>query len=212
MSNITRWEIYGIVLVAFLVIGGGLWEEHRAAQSGIEGMRQTIQSIEEGRQHDQQALQATLAAIAQTKRETVTPAQVIRELPSVIQLPAPISLSSPSPAQSVGAARDNNNPLRQSSGGEQPVATGAFSSAPEGTGATIPAVDLKPLFDRLADCKACDAQVAEDRLTIQQVTAERDAAVKAAKGGSFWTRVKHDAKVIGVTLAIGAAVGYAAHR
>lgn len=194
MTEFTKWEVRLVVLVVLLAIGGGLWEEHRSAQSGIDSMKQTIAAIEGDRKNEQQALQATLAAIAQTKKETITPAQVIRELPQVISLPAPIIQQS-QPVVPPATRGDTGLPEKPS-----PIV------------GVIPQEDFKPLFDRLADCKACDAQVALDKEAIQQVTAERDAAVMAAKGGSFWHRVKHDAKVIGVTLVIGAAVGYAAHH
>ena len=84
--------------------------------------------------------------------------------------------------------------------------------APQQSDATIPAVDLKPLFDRLSDCKACDAKVTEQGSEIAQLTKERDDAVKTAKGGSFWHRLKHDAKVIAIGGAVGFTVGLLVHR
>ena len=78
----------------------------------------------------------------------------------------------------------------------------------------VPAADLKPLFDFVQDCRACQAKLttAQQDLKDEQaknaaLAAERDAAVKAAKGGSLWRRTARAAK----WLAVGFAVGYAVH-
>src|SRR5258708_1762962 len=91
-------------------------------------------SAADARQHDRDAqLAQTLASLAAEKRTIVTPAQIVRELPSQISLPSPIVLQSP-PASP-------NSPSPQ-------------------TNAVIPAEDLKPLYDFTIDCKACQAKLA----------------------------------------------------
>jgi len=76
--------------------------------------------------------------------------------------------------------------------------------------AEIPKADLKPLYDFVQDCRACQARLAaaNANLTNEQARSaalarERNAAVTAAKGGGFWRQLKRNTK----WLAIGAAVG-----
>jgi hypothetical protein len=77
--------------------------------------------------------------------------------------------------------------------------------------ATIPATDLKPLYDFVQDCRACQAQLAaakqnsaDDAAKLASLSRERDAAITAAKGGTFWRRLRRNA----AWLAAGAALGY----
>jgi hypothetical protein len=81
--------------------------------------------------------------------------------------------------------------------------------------AQLPAADLKPLYDYVQDCRACQAQLAaakqnaaDDAAKIAALTRERDAAVTAAKGGSFLRRLRRNAE----WFAVGALVGFAAKR
>jgi hypothetical protein len=74
----------------------------------------------------------------------------------------------------------------------------------------IPGADLKPLYDQLEDCRACQASLsaaqsdlADERTKLAATAAERDAALQSAKGGAFWPRLKRNAK----WFALGAAVG-----
>lgn len=84
-----------------------------------------------------------------------------------------------------------------------------------GCTAQIPAADLKPLFDYVQNCRACQAELAaakqnseNDAAKIAALTRERDAAITAAKGGSFLRRLRRNA----LWFAIGAAGGYVAAR
>ena len=79
-----------------------------------------------------------------------------------------------------------------------------------GSAAEIPSADLAPLYDYVQDCRACQLQLAaakqnatDDTAKIRALTREREAAVTAAKGGSFWLHLKRNAH----WLAIGAAIG-----
>lgn len=81
--------------------------------------------------------------------------------------------------------------------------------------AEVPAEDLKPLFNYVQDCRACDAELAvahqnasDDAAKIASLTRERDAAITASKGGSFFRRLRRNL----IWLSVGAAVGYAASR
>ena len=88
-------------------------------------------------------------------------------------------------------------------------------SASPDCAAEIPAADLKPLYNYVQDCRACDAELAvakqnasDDAAKIAALTHERAAAITASKGGSFLRRLRRDI----LWLSVGAAMGYAAHR
>lgn len=117
------------------------------------------------------------------------------------------SQSSSSEASSNPAA----NPLP-----DAPSATEASSCDPAaGCVAQIPAADLKPLDSYVQDCRACQDQLsvakqnsADDALKIAALTKDRDAAVTAAKGGTFWRRLRRNAE----WFAVGAATGFVAEH
>jgi hypothetical protein len=79
--------------------------------------------------------------------------------------------------------------------------------------AQIPVADLKPLYDYVQDCRSCQAQLATAKLNaadnavkIAAITRERDAALTAARGGTFWRRLRRNA----LWFAVGAGAGTAA--
>ena len=176
----------------------------------------------DARQHDRDSqLSQTLAALATEKRTIVTPAQIIRELPKTIPLPAPVTLQ-PVPLQidqasSVGATLASPTPNARSAppSGASPALTGD-QSAPDG--AYIPRADLKPLYDFALDCKACQAKLAttqsdlaDERAKTAALTKERDDALKIARGGSASRRLGRAGKWLLVGVAAGAIAAKAAH-
>jgi hypothetical protein len=81
---------------------------------------------------------------------------------------------------------------------------------PSAPTAQIPAADLKPLYDYILDCKACQAKLtaAQSDLTDEKtktatLTKSRDDALRAAKGGSLLQRTARALK----WFALGAAAG-----
>jgi hypothetical protein len=102
-----------------------------------------------------------------------------------------------------------------------PLALTASTSPPDASSspsAQIPAADLKPLFDYVQDCRACQAQLAvakqnssDDAAKIAALTRERDAAVTASRGGSFWRQLRRNVLWLAVGAGIGATAA-AAHR
>jgi len=146
----------------------------------------------DARQHDRDAqLAQTLTTLAAEKRTIVTPAQIIRDLPSQISLPSPIVLQSAPSSPS--------------------------SQAPQ-TNAVIPAEDLKPLYDFTIDCKACQAKLAaaqgdlsDERNKTTALTRERDDALRIARGGSAWRRIGRAAKWFLIGAAAGAVAAKTAH-
>jgi hypothetical protein len=86
----------------------------------------------------------------------------------------------------------------------------AAHDLPDSPTAQIPAADLKPLYDFVQDCRACQAQLASAKLDaadsatkIAALTRERDAAITVAKGGTFWLRLRRNV----LWFAVGASAG-----
>jgi hypothetical protein len=125
--------------------------------------------------------------------------------------PNPATQPSPSGFSGTGTSvhpEDRRACANPSPGASLECSAPAQSAA--GSAAQIPAADLAPLYDYVQDCRACQLQLTvakenatDDAAKIRALTRERDAAVTAAKGGSFWLRLKRNAH----WLAIGAAVG-----
>ncbi len=146
----------------------------------------------DARQHDRDAqLAQTLATLAAEKRTIVTPAQIVRELPTQISLPSPIVLQS--------APALPNSPAPQAN-------------------AVIPAEDLKPLYDFTIDCKSCQAKLAaaqgdltDERKKTAVLTTERDDAVRIARGGSTLRRIGRAAKWFLIGAAAGVVAAKSAH-
>jgi hypothetical protein len=146
----------------------------------------------DARQRDRDTqLAQTLATLAAEKRATVTPAQIVRELPSQIPLPSPIALQS--------APASPNSPSPQPN-------------------AVIPAEDLKPLYDFTIDCNACKAKLAaaqadltDERKKTTSLTHERDDALRIARGGTALRRIARAAKWFLLGAAAGAVASKAAH-
>jgi hypothetical protein len=85
--------------------------------------------------------------------------------------------------------------------------------------AEIPAADIKPLYDYVQDCRACQAQLSaakqdqlDDIAKLAALTRERDVAVTAAKGGTLWRRLRRNAAWFAVGAATGVAFAAAAHH
>jgi hypothetical protein len=136
-----------------------------------------------------------LAQIARIKRSVTQPAEIARRLPAAFSpLPHPLSISF--------AAR----------------ATGAGAPDPPAV-ITVPQADLKPMFDHLQDCHACQEQLrateqdlSDEQAKVTALTIERDAAIKAARGGGFWSRLRTGARWFALGAAAGALAVSAAHH
>lgn len=205
-----------ILLVALLVVAlFAAWRADRRDRVQLNAelaATKQLLAAADARQHDRDAqLAQTLAGLAAEKRAIVTPAQIVRELPRVIPLPAPIVLQTsraPSPAAS-------------------PASTGQHPSGPEfppnnlktdQTSAIIPVEDLKPLYDFALDCKACQAKLAaaqgdlaDEQSKTTALTKERDDALRIAKGGSLRRRIARAAKWFAIGAVAGAIAAKAAH-
>jgi hypothetical protein len=180
------------------------WLEGRDDRTRMEvtmASQGTLIAAAERREQDRaRELQDTLKQIADLKHSVQTPLQVIREIPQYLPpLPKPLELLPPAAPEA--AAKGS--------------ATGTRNGEVPARDVRVPAEDVKPLFDFVQDCRACKARLSAAQSDLQDERAktyalgkERDAAVKAAKGGGFWLRTKRAAK----WLAVGFAIGYVAHR
>ncbi len=146
-------------------------------------------------QQRDRVLSKNLAQISKAERAAKNPADIAKRLPAAFgPLPHALSVSL--------APRDSG------------------SDAPEPPAIiTVPQEDLKPLFDRLEDCRACQEQLAtaqqdlsDERTKVSALKIERDAAVKAARGGGFWSRFRTGLKWFAIGGAIGALAASAVHR
>jgi len=101
-------------------------------------------------------------------------------------------------------------------------ASAANATAPRGANAApavqFPVEDLKPLYDFVQDCRACKAQLdaaradlTDERATSAALTKQRNAAVKAAKGGSFWSRLGRNVKWFALGAGVGVILARTAH-
>jgi hypothetical protein len=208
-------EIIVPIAVAAIVLAAWNADRRDRAQlaADLSTANQTL-SQAAARQHDRDAqLPQTLAALAAEKRTIMTPAQIIRELPQQIPLPAPLALAPTSSADTCSSgpvcgpeglepARPSTNPTGKSAA----------------TQAILPGADLKPLYDFALDCKACQAKLAaaqadltDERAKTTVLTRERNEAVQAAKGGSLLRRIARNAKWLAIGAAAGA-IAAKAHR
>lgn len=179
-----------LALLGFLIVN---WldahDDQVRLSATLDAQKSVIAAAERREQDRAEQLRDTLQRIESLKRAVQTPQQVIKEIPQFLpQLPVPFQVTQ-------GPADPGKPP-------PPPVVT-------------IPPQDLKTLYDFSADCAACRAErdalkasATDQRAKMEALTKERDAAVKAAKGGGFWKRTGQAAK----WLVIGLAVGYAAHR
>jgi hypothetical protein len=190
MSRTLHIVIAATALIAALLIGDA-WRIARKNSVQLAATLATQNAlIEQASAQEEQRnkdLTAALATIAAAKKHVQTPQQAADAIPSVLPpLPLPIKISIPNLAQSPLPLQDD-------------VALASIS---------IPQSDLKPLYDSLQDCRACALErdatkkdLLDEQSRLAALTRERDAAISAAHGGTFWSHLKHAAK----WFAIGAA-------
>ncbi len=203
-------EILVPVLLAIMIFVAWQADRRDRAQlaTQLAAAQQTItQAV--ASQHDRDTLlNQTLAQIAAEKRDAVTPAQILKDLPNAIPLPAAITLETDQVPQPPGKSSPSRSQTARGQTGKLP--NNPIPKLGQATDAILPAADLRPLYDFALDCKACQAKLAtaqsdlsDEKTKTAALTKERDAAVRAAKGGSILRRVARAAK----WFAIGAAAG-----
>ncbi|MGH9776080.1 MAG: hypothetical protein ACRD50_14165 [Candidatus Acidiferrales bacterium] len=229
----SKW-FYAVLAVAILGLGTFAfrsWLESHDDQlqlkTTLQAQQQLIDAANAQEMQHAAELQQALAQVDALKKSVRSPEEILRALPSYLHLPEPITMAAQqsttasSGLQQAGSAAANpvqetGAPSSRSGTNEiLPSNKGKGTPLPDSPSAQIPAADLKPLFDFVQDCRACQLKLAESQATLQDeqaksqaLTRERDAALKAAHGGSFWLRIRRNAK----WLAIGAIAGSIASR
>ena len=151
---------------------------------------------------------ATAELVQQLKdaaAKVTKPEQVPAALPQVITLPAPVVQVPPYFAKSEGnsAKSEGNIPL--------PDAASVKTLALPGD-LIIPKVDVVPLYQQLNTCKQNEAELTTCRQDLADVKVQRDAAITAVKGGTFFTRLKRNAKWFAIGAGVGAGAIAASRR
>jgi hypothetical protein len=184
--------IAAAALLALVLVGDAWRSAHRdSAQlaATVAAQNNTIQQASDREKQRDAQLAAALAAIQAQKRSVHSPQQAARELPTVLPpLPLPISIREP--------ALSPLTPL---------------ASAPPAS-ISVPQPDLEPLYNDLQDCRTAAIEsdvlkkdLADEKTRSASLIRERDAAVAAARGGTFWLRLKRTAKWFAIGVAAGAA-------
>jgi hypothetical protein len=166
-------------------------------------------STADARQHDRDAqLTQTLASLAALKTQPQTTAQLTKNIASQMTLPMPLNIESSELSNSSGMP---SSPVAGSK-------TGAVAPDAPQAKIVVPSQDLQPLYDFALDCKACQAKLAtaqgdlsDERAKTAALGKERDAALKAARGGSLWRRMTRAAKWFALGAAAGALAAKSAH-
>lgn len=162
-----------------VILAGRAWlnahDEAIHLAATIEAQSRVLAQADQRQRQRDASLAATLAQVNTAKRRVNSPAKAAAELPQALPpLPQPIVVELPTPTPEL----------------PEPPAV-----------ATVPQADLKPIYDYLQDCRACQVSLAttrenltDERAKLAAVTTERDAAVRAARGGSFWSRLRGNVK------------------
>jgi hypothetical protein len=168
-------------------------------------------------QHDRDTLlNQTLAQISALKQSAATPAQILKDLPGALSLPAPITLQ-PEANSATPATANTTKGTPAPRGQANSLPSNPTPQPAQNGNAVLPAADLQALYDFALDCKACQAKLAasqsdltDEKTKTAALTKERDAALTAAKGGSALRRIARAAKWFALGAAAGAVAAKAA--
>jgi type II secretory pathway pseudopilin PulG len=218
------------LLIAALAIHAWLSsrDEQQRLQSTLATQKQVLDAADARERTRQATLNDALAKIEKLKRATQTPQQILRDLPNYLPLPQPITLAPPDTSTNAqqGTALPEKSASDRSAepGPSQSPDINSLPAAPQPTVpcnpanpagncvVEMPSADLKPLYDFTQNCRECQLRLtaaeqdhSDDLAKLNSLTRERDAAITAAKGGSFWRRLRRNA----IWFVIGAGVGAA---
>jgi hypothetical protein len=224
-----------LLLAAALILA---WRDARndraQLQSQLAAANQALTAATARQQDRDSKLTDTLSTIANEKKTPLTTDQLLAAIAQEAGLPITPTLQSQT-NQPLGAGNQPpNNSLQpagtSSTGKNSPSTTidatieakpGATPNSasqndlPNAPAAQIPESDLRPLYNYLLDCKACQAKLtaaqsdlADEKSKTSTLTQSRDAALKAAKGGTILQRTLRAAK----WFALGALAGAAASK
>jgi hypothetical protein len=184
---------FAIALLATALLADARRSARRDSQqlaATLAAQNSVIQQAGDREKQRDSQLAAALVTIQTQKRIVRTPQQAAQQLPSVLPpLPLPISIHDPNLSVPLPA-------------GETPSTT-----------VSIPQPDLVPLYDDLQDCRANAEQtdslkkdLTDEKTRSAALERERNAAVTAVHGGTFFVRLKRSAKWFAIGVATGAAI------
>ena len=192
--------VVAVLVISVFVARRDARKEQVALQAELKTTQQALAEATTRQATRDAAMNDVVAGLKKKEATVQKPAQVVAALPDVITLPAPITIDAERPA-SEGGPYTGKSATSEVDGVQPKV--------------NFPAVDLKPLYNFAADCKACQAKLgtaqadlADEKVKSQALGRERDDALRAAKGGSVLRRIARAAK----WFAIGAAAGAIAAR
>jgi hypothetical protein len=175
----------------------GTQREQAQLQEKLNSAEQAVRDANAREESRKVELDQQLSELQKQEAKVQKPEQVVKALPDVLPLPKPLVLEE-TPQSPMPGQPSSKNKL----------------DAPSPT-VLLPVEDLKPLYDSAVACKECQAEVkaaqadlADEKVKTQSLGKERDAAVRAAKGGSLLQRVARAAK----WFALGAAAGAVAAK
>lgn len=202
-----------VASLAALVVHGSLAarDEQLRLRATLAAQKQLLDAADARERLRDSTLSATLSQIAQLKHATQTPEQIVRGLSQYISLPQPITTGQAAQTPSVvapGTGAKTASPMQKTEPKTQkgntkpeeapsqrrksPDTTFPPSAAAYQSSGEIPGADLKPLYNYVLDCRACQQQLAaanqntaDDDAKIAALTRERDAGLSAAKGGKL---------------------------
>ena len=204
MTTRVKIEVAATLVVLLIVaIVGGSWlgarEEGIRLKATLDAQQQVIaasakqaKDLQDAEVERDKLTAANVAALQAAASRQVTPAEIATWLPKQLATPQPITFTIPTPS----AQNPTPNAI-----------------------ASIPQADLPALRDQIEQCQVCGAKLTaaeadlgsrDQRLQLageelSAMTKERNAAVTAAKGGGFWSRVKRSAKWLVIGVGVGAA-------
>lgn len=192
----TKHIYIGVAILAVAIIGGMVLHAYIGSVVGGATQQQLKSDVSQRIDAMQAELKDALDAISKQKQDVKTPQEVVRYIPQYVNLPSP-------PIIQQGQGGENSKPSEQHSLPDAP------SSA---QGVYFPPEDVKPLFDKLADGKACELKLGECQKEIPLLEQRASAAEKAMKGGGFWRRLKSNSKWFVIGGITGAAAVAATRR
>lgn len=210
MTTIQKWTLAAVIAGLLVLMGLLAWRAERERLQDQAELKVTLSTLgTQISQRNQQAA-ADVQAVDRQVQQAKTPDQQaaliaaiagLKQAPTIVTVPAAPAPTSFLPPSSEGAKQE----MKPLADAPQPV------TAQPGD-MVIPKADVPQLVSYTADCKKEGIDLASCQADLADTSKERDVAVKAAHGGSWFTRLKRDSKWLGIGLAIGgAAVAAAKH-
>jgi hypothetical protein len=189
------------VIAAVLIFSAYEWsQEHDArikAEATVTAAQTQIQADKATVAKAQTDLAARLSTLEAARSQPATPQQIVISAAKLFpNLPQPLQVVTPPPTQQ--------------------VVNGKPTEVPSAAFVQVPAADLKTLQDYAITCEENNAKLGACTLTqattvdeLKATTTQRDAYKAELKGGTFWQRFRHDAKIIGITAVVAGGTAYA---